>query len=109
MVVYLLYSNWMHNGDNAVNEVVGVYDCLQKAQHSLCEILQLDLSSYPFDNIEGDGQCDIKDYNIADLANMFYDDPDFSFDFKSIRLWNGADEDYSEDYRSYSIEERTVY
>lgn len=33
----------------------------------------LDLSSYPFDNIEGNGQGDIKNYNIADLANMFYD------------------------------------
>ncbi len=65
----------------------------------------LDLSSYPFDNIEGDGQGNIKNYNIADLANMFYDAHDSIFDFKSIWLWNGEDEDY----RSYNIEERTVY
>jgi hypothetical protein len=108
MVVYLLYSNWMHNGDNAVNEVVGVYDCLRKAQQSLCEFLYSDLNSYPFDNIEGDGQGDIKDYNIAELANMFYDDQEFKFDFTSVRLWNGENEDDSEDYQNYNIEKCSV-
>lgn len=54
-----------HNGANNIS----IIDYLFK--HGAI----LDLSSYPFDNIEGDGQGDIKNYNIADLANMFYDPP----------------------------------
>ncbi len=91
-----------------MNEVVGVYDCLKKAQQSLCEFLYSDLNSFPFDNIEGDGITNIKDYNITELANMFYDAPEFQFDFVSVRLWNGRDIEYSEDYQTYNIEERKV-
>ena len=108
MVVYLLYSNWMHNGDNAVNEAIGVYDCLRKAQQSLCECVHTDLVSYPYEHIWGNGDKPIEDYDITSLSEMFYDDPDFVFDFTSVRLWNGDCEDDSEDYQFYDIEERDV-
>lgn len=109
MVVYLLYSDWMHDGDNVVNEVIGVYDCLVKAQHSLAECINSDLQSYPYENIWADCSNDILNYDIANLANMFYDDPDFVFDVMSVRLWNGTNKEDSEDYQYYSIEKRAVF
>lgn len=108
MVVYLLYSNWMHNGDNAVNEVIGVYDCLRKAQHSLCECINSDLIAYPFEYIWGDCECPIDNFDIPSLANTNYDDGLFKFDVCSARLWNG-DEENSEDFQYYYIEERIVF
>lgn len=109
MVVYLLYSNWMHNGDNVANEVIGVYDCLAKAQHSLVECINSDLQFHPYDNLWADCTGDILGYDIPSLACMYYDDEDFFFDVKTARLWNGDNEDCSEDFQSYMIEEREVY
>lgn len=40
MKVYLLISDWMHNGDNTVNEVSGVFDCLKKAQKAMAEDIE---------------------------------------------------------------------
>ena len=109
MVVYLLYYDWMHNGDNVANEVIGVYDCLIKAQHSLVECINTDLQSHPYDYLWADCSNDVLNYDIASLANMFYDDPEFAFDAMSVHLWNGSNEDDSEDYQHYTIEEREVY
>ena len=108
MVVYLLYSSWMHNGDNAVNEVIGVYDCLQKAQHSLCECIFSDLVSHPFEHIWGDCECRIDKYDILSLVEMDYNDDLFKFDVRSARLWNG-EEEITEDYQYYNIEEKEVF
>lgn len=108
MVVYLLYSNWMHNGDNAVNEVIGVYDCLKKAQHSLCQCIVSDLVAHPFDHIVGDCECQIENYDISSLAEMEYTDASFKFDVSSVRMWNG-EEGLCEDYQHYYIEEREVF
>lgn len=108
MMVYLLYSNWMHNGDNAVNEVIGVYDCLRKAQHSLCECMFSDLVSYPFEHLWGNGECPIEYYDIPRLAETCYDSPEFKFDVTAVRLWNN-DEDSTESFQSYEIEEKEVF
>lgn len=99
----------MHNGDNAVNEVIGIYDCLAKAQHSLVECINTDLQSYPYDNIWADCIGGIENYDISSLAEMFYDDQNFSFDVMYARLWDGENEDCCEEYQSYSIEEREVF
>lgn len=107
MVVYLLYSNWMHNGDNAVNEVIGIYDCLPKAQQALVENIYVDLKSHPYNNVWGDCSGDILKYDIYKLSSMFYDDPSFRFDVTKVKLWNG-DESYCEDFQTYTIKEYEV-
>ena len=108
MVVYLLYSSWMHNGDNAVNEVIGVYNCLQKAQHSLCECIVSDLVAHYFEHIWGDCECQIDKYDILSLVEIDYNDEFFKFDVRSVRLWNGEDE-VTEGYEYYNIEEKEVF
>ena len=108
MVVYLLYSNWMHNGDNAVNEVIGVYDCLRKAQQSLAECINLDLQNRSFKNVWCDDCRLFTEFNIPELANTLYYDPEFDFDVRSVRLWNGDDDVCCEDYQYYNIEQRTL-
>lgn len=64
----------MHNGNNSVNEVIGVYDCLKKAQLAIIESINTDLQFYPYDNIWADCTGNILDYDIPLLANMNYDD-----------------------------------
>lgn len=108
MVVYLLYSNWMHNGDNAVNEVIGVYDCLRKAQQSLAECLNLDLQNRSFQHMSSDSDIDFQNYNIPELAAMSFDDEEFDFDVKEIRLWNGNEAICCEDFQQYNIEQRVL-
>lgn len=107
MEVYLLYSNWMHNGDNAVNEVIGIYDCLQKAQQSMADCINTDLQYHPYDHISFDGD-NTTNYNIPELATMFYDEPEFKFDVCLVKLWDGNDEECCETYQLYSIENRMV-
>lgn len=109
MVVYLLYSNWMHNGDNAVNEVIGVYDCLQKAQQTLADCINLDLKNRSFKNVWCDTEQPFETFCIPELANMDYTDPNFKFEISSIRFWNGDEEDCCEDYLHYDIEQRTLF
>lgn len=108
MVVYLLYSNWMHNGDNAVNEVIGVYDCLRKAQQALANCINLDLQYHPYSNVKSVGGRELEDYFLPELATMFYDDPNFEFDVTSVKLWNGEHEECCEDFQEYNIEEHKL-
>ena len=107
MKVYLLISDWMHNGDNTVNEVSGVFSCLKKAQKAMAEDICLDLQNHPFENTKCNGSKNLEDYPLYEMKNMFYDNPDFEFDVTSASLWNG-DEDISEDYQNYRIEEREL-
>lgn len=108
MKVFLLYSNWMHNGDNAVNEVVGVYDCLRKAQHSLVECINFDLQNRSFQHISCDSDCDFQDYDIPTLTNTSFDDDNFDFDVRELKLWNGDEESCCEDFQQYNIEQRML-
>ncbi len=108
MEVYILYSNWMNNGDNAVNEVIGIYDCLQKAQQSLADCVNTDLQYHPYDHLSFDGCLPVETYNIPELAAMFYDNPEFNFNVRTVKLWDGDDEDHCETYQTYSIEVRPV-
>ena len=105
MEVYLLCSNWMHNGDNSVNEVIGVYDCLSKAQHSLADCINTDLQYHPYDHLSFDGEIPAETYNISELSAMFYDDPNFYFNVRTAKLWDGDDEDLCEAFQVYQIEE----
>ncbi len=98
----------MHNGDNAVNEVIGIYDCLPKAQQALAECINLDLQYHCFESIWCDSSESLSDFPLQELATMFYDDPCFSFNVKAVRMWNGEDGMCCEDYQHYYIEERTV-
>ena len=107
MKVYLLISDWMHNGDNTVNEVSGVFGCLKKAQKAMAEDICLDLQNHPFENAKCNGSKKLEDYPLTEMKDMFYDNPDFEFDVTSASLWNG-DEDISEDYQNYRIEEREI-
>lgn len=108
MVVYILYSNWMHNGDNAVNEVIGVYDCLPKAQQALADCINNDLQYHSFEQVWCDSERPFEAFRIDELATMFHDDPLFIFDIRSVRLWNGDEGMCCEDYQYYNIEERDV-
>lgn len=98
----------MHNGDNAVNEVIGVYECLPKAQQALVDCINHDIQYHRFEQIWCDSKKPFEEYRIEELAKMFYDDPEFDFDVKSIRLWNGEDGMCCEDYQYYNIEERLL-
>lgn len=97
----------MHNGDNAVNEVTAVFDCLKKAQKALAEDICRDLRNHPYENAKSNGSKRFEDYPLPEMENMFYDNPEFEFDITSASLWNG-DEDISEDYQNYRIEEKMV-
>ena len=88
-----------------MNEVIGVYDCLQKAQHSLCECIFSDLVSHHFDH---NCECQIDKYDILSLMEMDYNDDLFKFDVSSVRLWNG-EEEITEEYQYYNIEEKDVF
>lgn len=107
MKIYILFSDWMLNGNNSVNEVKGVYDCLKKAQHALIDSINVDLQAYPYNNIWADCTGNILDYDIPSLANMNYDDKDFCFDATIARLWND-NENCSENYITYFIDEYEV-
>lgn len=107
MKVYLLISDWMHNGNNAVNEVAGVYETMRKAQKALVESIYHDLQHHEYEYLKGDGPKPLTEYPIQGLAAIFEDNPEFRFDVTKASLWNG-DEDISEDYQNYRIEEREV-
>jgi len=107
MKVYLLISDWMHNGDNTVNEVSGVFDCLKKAQKAMAENICLDIKNHPYKSAKCDGSHRLEDYPLTEMNGMFYDSQDFGFDATNASLWNG-EEDISEDYQNYRIEEREV-
>lgn len=108
MKIYLLISNWMFNGENAVNEVVGIYDCLRKAQQSLVDNINTDLQNYPYEHLDCYGNLSAEEYNLPKLADMSYDDPEFNFDVTQFKLWDGDNEDSCEVYQSYRIEEREL-
>ena len=108
MKIYLLFSTWMHNGDNAVNEVIGTYDCLRKAQQSLAHSINMDLQNYPYEHLSFDGSLPAEEYDFHELATMFYDDPEFNFDVCQAKLWDGENEDHCESYQSYRIEEKEL-
>ncbi len=108
MEVYILYSNWINNGENVVNEVIGIYDCLKKAQHSLADCINTDLQYHPYEHISLDGSESAEFFNIPELAMMYYDDPNFSFDVTVAKMWDGDNEDCCEISQSYGIEERPV-
>lgn len=98
----------MHNGDNAVNEVIGIYDCLQKAHQSMADCIDADIQCCPYDHISLDGCEDRMVYNFSEFATRFYDDQDFVFNVMAAKLWIGNDEDCCEAYQSYVIENRIV-
>ena len=109
MVVYLLYSNWMLNGDNAVNEVIGVYDCLRKAQQAVISNIHLDLQNRSFKHVKCDSSLNFDSYDIQDLSSLDFNDMNFNFDATTVRFWNGGeDDDLCEDYLQYDIEERLL-
>lgn len=98
----------MNSGDNVVNEVIGVYDCLAKAQHALVENLKIDLQHTSYDNFWSDCGINFNKNCFLEHSNIFFDDKDFSFNFSSVRMWNGEDDQCCEDYLNYHIEERQV-
>ena len=108
MVVYLLCSNWMYNGDNAVNEIIGIYDCLPKAQHALIDCLKKDLqhSSYNYFRSNDDTLTNISD--IPDLLEKLCTNNCTLSNIESAKIWNGDDETFCEDYQSYHIEKHLV-
>lgn len=108
MEVYILYSNWMSNGDNVVNEVIGIYDCFQKAQHGLAVCINTDLQNHLYEHFSLDEGMSMNDYNVQKLAAMHYDDPDFAFNVWSAKFWNGEEKDDSESFQLYSIEKHSV-
>jgi len=108
MEVYLLCSNWMHNGDNAVNEVIGIYDCLPKAQQAAADCANHDMQNHSYQNAWCDTEREFHEYNVFELSNMSYDDPEFDFDIRTLKLWNGNDDDFCEDYQYYYIVKRLI-
>lgn len=106
--VYLLVSNWMCNGNNSVNDIIGVYDSLAKAQKAMVEDIDHVLQYHRYEHMETDSPDDLSKTDFHQLANMFHDDPNFSFDAAYVRLYNGKDDELCEDYQRYNIEEFEV-
>lgn len=99
----------MHHGDNVVNEVIGVYDSLAKAQHALIDNVIVDLQYSSYHNFWSD--CNIleeRNINLVDWANNVFANHNLCLNIKFVRMWNGDDEQYCEDYQNYHIEERQV-
>lgn len=108
MELFILVSNWMHNGENVINDITGVFDSRIKAQKSLAESLHLDLQNHSYNNVWCDSSIPFDSFSLPDLAALSYEDPSFCFPVNSIRFWNGEDEFDCEDYLHYEIQQREL-
>lgn len=108
MNVFLLVSTRKQNGNEPVTQIDGVFSSLRKAQSALVSSIDLDLQYGGFDQIKGDGDRPVEDYDIHELARMFDDDPLFNFDVHNVSLWTGEEKSSSPDSVTYVIVERQV-